>query len=69
MEFNDRVAVLLSCAIYYDKQDERLRDKNVPEGWEKKDVEEHAESGLYCILFVKVDFDAQKFASLNRSSQ
>ena len=54
MEFNDRVASLLACAVYYDKVDEEMRDKNVPSGWERKDKSEHPDSGFYCLLFVKV---------------
>lgn len=54
MPFNDRTAALLSCAVYYDKADKEMRDKNTPSGWQRADVREHAESGMYCIWYKEV---------------
>ena len=54
MVLNDREAALLATAVYYEKPYKEMRDKNIPSGWEKKDVTEHPESGFLCLLFVKV---------------
>ncbi len=54
MALNDREAALLATAVYYEKPYKEMRDKNIPAGWEKKDVAEHSESGFLCVLFVKV---------------
>ena len=54
MVLNDREAALLATAVYYEKPYKEMRDKNIPAGWEKKDLTEHSGSGLLCILFVKV---------------
>lgn len=54
MEFNDRVAALLSCAVYYEKVDKETMEKNIPRGWQRKEMTEHPESGFFCVLFTKV---------------
>jgi hypothetical protein len=54
MDFNDRVAALLSCAVYSEKQDAKQFEEKLPKGWVKRATREHAESGLFCVLVVKV---------------
>ena len=56
MDFNGRVAALLAVAVYSEKQDEEEFKKYLPKGWEKRSTTEHAESGLYAVLTVKVWF-------------
>jgi hypothetical protein len=54
MDFNDRVAALLACAVYVEKQDAEEFQKKLPKGWSKRSTGEHAESGFFCALTVKV---------------
>ncbi len=56
MDFNSRVAALLAVAVYSEKQDEEEFKKWLPKGWSKRSTTEHAQSGLYAILTVKVRF-------------
>ena len=54
MGLNDREAALLATAVYYEKPYKEMRDKNIPAGWEKKDMTEHSGSGFLCLFFIKV---------------
>lgn len=54
MAWNDKVAAMLSCAVYSQKVDKEEYEKYIPEGWKEKDIREHPDSGLFCGLYVKV---------------
>jgi hypothetical protein len=53
MDFNDRVAALMSCAVYVEKEDAEEFQEKLPKGWSKRTTGEHAESGFFCVLAVK----------------
>lgn len=53
MDFNDRVAALLSVAVYVGKEAKVFEEK-LPKGWSKRSTGESTESGFFAVLVVKV---------------